>query len=211
MMKIKSAKIIFGIYLASFWRFLYATAPSDPTSTGDIPPSLLPPLPPVPTGNYWYLLWILFGLSLLTLFTFLCIKKLFKKRPATEIVLTSFQQFLKDLHKAKMNMGERNAKYFCSTLCDALKSYLQREYKLPMTCRTTEEFLKIFGKSTKFSWEKVSMLSDILQYSDIAKFAGEDLSFDLQKDLFLKTCYFSRDVRRLQQQSKSTISTPSVS
>ncbi|MDR2628692.1 MAG: hypothetical protein LBC30_01720 [Puniceicoccales bacterium] len=108
-------------------------------------------------------------------------------------------------------MGERNAKYFCSTLCDALKSYLQRESKLPMTCRTTKEFLKIFGKSTKFSWEKVSMLSDILQYSEVARFTGEDFSFDLQKDLLLKTCYFSPDVRRLQRQPKSTTSTPSVS
>ncbi|MDR0418458.1 MAG: hypothetical protein LBH08_03435 [Puniceicoccales bacterium] len=208
MMKIKSAKVVFGACLTSFCFFSYATVPLD--STKNAPPLLLPPLPPVPTGNYWHLLWIFLGLLLLILFAFWGIKKILKKRSAAEITLTSFQQFLKDLHKARLNMGERNAKYFCSALCDALKSYLQREYKLPITCRTTEEFLKIFGKSAKFSWEKVSMLSDILQYSDIAKFAGEDLSFDLQRDLFLKTCYFSRDVRRAQRQSKSMTSTPSA-
>jgi hypothetical protein len=209
MMKAKSTKVTFGIYLTSFWDLSHATMPSNGTSTENIPPSLLSPLPPVPTGDYWNFLWIFLGLLPLILLLFWGIKKIFNKRPTAEIVLTSFQQFLKDLHKAKVNMAEHNAKYFCSALCDALKSYLQREYKLPMTCRTTEEFLKIFGKSTKFSWEKVSMLSDILQYSDAAKFAGEHLSLDLQRDLFLKACNFSRDVRLAQRQPMTSTPSPS--
>jgi hypothetical protein len=203
-----SAKVAFfmGCALSFHAPVALSTVPPE-----NIPPDLRPSLPPVPTGNYWDRIWMALVLLLLALGIYSLIKKLRQKHPEKVIILPSFQQFLRDLHRAKINMGEHNAKHFCSVLCDALKAYLQREYKLPMTCRTTEEFLKLFGKSTKFSWEKISLLSDILQYSDRAKFAGEGLTIDLQRDLFLKACAFARSVRLMNQKPKPTNPTPSKS
>jgi hypothetical protein len=118
--------------------------------------------------------------------------------------LSSFQQFLKDLHRAKLHVNAQDSKAFCSALCFALKSYLQREYQLPITCRTTEEFLRLVNRSSQFSWDMASNLTDILQYSDQAKFAGQNFHRDLQKDLFLKTCRFALETKRIRRRTKAT-------
>jgi hypothetical protein len=168
---------------------------------GDIPTNLLPPLAPVETGNYWgvllvSLLMIVFLGGLWGLF--------FRRRHSTlsRKPLSSFQQLLRDLHRAKLHADTRDTKEFCSALCFALKSYVQREYQLPITCRTTEEFLKIVQNSSKFSWEIGSDLTDILLYSDQAKFAGIKFQNDFHKDLFLKACRFAREVKRIRRSTK---------
>jgi hypothetical protein len=167
----------------------------------DIPTALLPPLAPVETGNYWGIIL----LSLLITGLLVCVLWLFFHRRRSTLSskpLSSFQQLLRDLHRARLHADTKDTKEFCSALCFALKSYVQREYQLPITCRTTEEFLKIVQNSSKFSWEIASDLTDILLYSDQAKFAGIKFQNDFHRDLFLKTCRFVREVKRIR---KSTI------
>ena len=159
------------------------------------PDGLLPEIAPLPIGSYREIIvYSVLTVSLLLIFLFFLCKWIKKRRQKQIIPLTSFQQFLIDLHRAKDNIGD--AKHFCQTLCYALKSYLQRVYQLPLTCRTTEEFLKLFSKSTQISWEQVNLLSDVLQRSDMSKFAGESMTIDEQKELFIKTCRFIRFIRR---------------
>lgn len=159
----------------------------------EVPKELLPEIAPIPIGDYREPTYIFLGI-LLGLFSLWRIWRwLHRSSSKPTIPLTSYQQFLSDLRKARQLIGQ--APHFCSALCFALKAYLQREYRLPLTCRTTEEFLNLFSKSTQFSWQEVAMLSDVLQSSDGAKFAREALSEDIQKELFLKTCRFARFVR----------------
>ncbi|MDR1435554.1 MAG: hypothetical protein LBI77_04085 [Puniceicoccales bacterium] len=197
--------IIFQI--VSLSALLGATGVVDPhpnfPSNGDIPQALLPALAPVETGNYWKI--ILFSSLAIILSFLILILWLRRRRVFPAHSLTPFQQFLRDLHRAKLHIRTEDTKEFCSALCLALKSYLQREYQLPITCRTTEEFLRLFSKSSKFSWDIVSNLTDILQYSDQAKFAGKSFSFDLHRDLFLKTCFFIREVKRIRRSAKPKI------
>lgn len=168
--------------------FLYGAAEEN------APDKLLPEIAPLPIGSYRdIIIYFVLVLTLLSILCFFLWKWIKKRRQHSTIPLTSFQQFLVDLHRAKNNIGD--AKHFCQTLCYALKSYLQRVYQLPLTCRTTEEFLKLFSKSTQFSWEQVNLLSDVLQRSDMSKFAGEAMTVDEQKELFIKTCRFVRFIR----------------
>jgi hypothetical protein len=167
----------------------------------DIPTALLPPLAPVEVGSYWEIIL----LSLVIISLLVCLLGLFFHRRHFRSVskpLSSFQQLLRDLHRAKLHADTKDTKEFCSALCFALKSYVQREYQLPITCRTTEEFLKIVQNSSKFSWEIASDLTDILLYSDQAKFAGIKFQNDFHKDLFLKTCRFVREVKRIRRSAK---------
>jgi hypothetical protein len=182
----------------------YANTVSDPSlpADGDIPQTLLPALDPVETGNYWKI--ILFWAIVVIFLIFVLFLFLRKRQPLTA-PLSSFQQFLRDLHRAKLHVYTQDTREFCSALCFALKSYVQREYQLPITCRTTEEFLRLVNNSTKFSWEIASDLTDILQYSDQAKFAGKIFHQDFHKDLFLKTCRFAREVRRIRASKKITV------
>ncbi|MDR2372009.1 MAG: hypothetical protein LBD60_02575 [Puniceicoccales bacterium] len=191
-----------------FWTFSLLTvlATEMPVSDtlpvdDDIPTALLPPLAPVEVGSYWGIILIsLFIISLLV-----CLLGLFFHRWRSHAVskpLSSFQQLLRDLHRAKLHADTKDTKEFCSALCFALKSYVQREYQLPITCRTTEEFLKIVQNSSKFSWEIGSDLTDILLYSDQAKFAGIKFQNDFHKDLFLKACRFVREVKRIRRSAQ---------
>ncbi|MDR2807047.1 MAG: hypothetical protein LBB11_02740 [Puniceicoccales bacterium] len=177
-----------------------ATVSPHPLGNFDISQTLLPPLAPVETESYWkmaVLMSSLLGLSLLVLI-FLWRRRRIKPKANP---LSSFQQFLRDLHQAKLYINTQDTKAFCSTLCFALKSYLQREYQLPITCRTTEEFLRLFSKSSKFSWDMSSSLTYILQYSDQAKFAGQVFDHNFHRDLFLQTCHFVREVKRIRRQT----------
>jgi hypothetical protein len=170
----------------------------------DIPHTLLPPMAPVETGNYWSIALI----SIAVVAILLLILVLFLRKRYTQPIakpLSSFKLFLRDLHRARLHAETKDTKEFCTALCFALKSYVQREYQLPITCRTTEEFLKIVQNSSKFSWEFSSDLTDILQYSDQAKFAGELFPPNFHRDLFLKTCRFVREVKRIRHPIKAKI------
>jgi hypothetical protein len=181
-----------------------ALAPSNTSSVDDTPQALLPPIPPVETGNYWDI--ILF--SLLAIGSLIFLLSLFFRYRRPRLApkpLSSFQQLLRDLHRAKLHANTKDTKEFCSALCFAIKSYVQREYQLPITCRTTEEFIKIVQNSSKFSWEIASDLTNILLYSDQAKFAGIKFQNDFHKDLFLKACHFVREVKRIRRPAKTVI------
>ncbi|MDR0590659.1 MAG: hypothetical protein LBG09_02280 [Puniceicoccales bacterium] len=188
--------------------FCAGTADAPPLAPeNDVPKALLPALDPVATGSYGEIILfstiaiILLGLALLLFFRY-------RRRQPKAPPLSSFRRFLRDLHRAKLHVYTRDTKEFCSALCFALKSYVQREYQLPITCRTTEEFLRLVNQSTKFSWEIANDLGTVLQSSDQAKFAGENFHQDFHKDLFLKTCRFAREVRRIRAPKKMV--TPSV-
>ncbi|MDR3317380.1 MAG: hypothetical protein LBS71_01065 [Puniceicoccales bacterium] len=186
--------------------YLHATVTPTPNvpKNDDIPQALLPALTPIETGNYWNLAL----LTILIIILFIAILALwfrYYRRRNPQKPLTSFQQLLRDLHRARLHADANDTKEFCSALCFALKAYMQREYQLPITCRTTEEFLKLVGNSAKFSWEIASDLNDILQYSDQAKFAGKMFQQNLHKDLFLKACRFVREVKRIRRPAKPTM------
>jgi hypothetical protein len=181
---------------------LHAHSAADPhlPPEKDIPQALLPALGPVETGNYRKIILVS---AIAIIFLILILLLLIRRRRRTAPPLSSFQRFLRDLHRAKLHVSTQDTKEFCSALCFALKSYVQREYQLPITCRTTEEFLRLVNQSTKFSWEVASDLSTVLQCSDQAKFAGEIFPQDFHRDLFLKTCRFAREVRRIRAQRKT--------
>ncbi|MDE6576493.1 MAG: hypothetical protein K2L24_03835 [Opitutales bacterium] len=171
----------------------------------EVPKELLPEIPPLPIGDYRVPILTTLGI-LLGLFLLGMLWRWYRRSTALPALpLTSYQQLLSDLKKSRQLLGQ--APHFCSALCFALKSYLQREYHLPLTCRTTEEFLNLFSKSTQFSWQQVALLSDVLQSSDVAKFAREALTEDVQKELFIKTCRFARFVRIHHRKPKSTPAT----
>ncbi|MDR1906858.1 MAG: hypothetical protein LBQ03_01405 [Puniceicoccales bacterium] len=200
------AIIVFRIFSLLTARATEMPTPNTASASpdGDIPQTLLPAIAPVETGNYWKI--TLLSLAVAGILALILILFLRRRRslPPTK-PLSSFQLFLRDLHRARLHAKTKDTKEFCTALCFALKSYVQREYQLPITCRTTEEFLKIVQNSSKFSWEIASDLTDILQYSDQAKFAGIQFQSDFHRDLFLKTCRFVREVKRIRHPAKPVI------
>jgi hypothetical protein len=51
----------------------------------------------------------------------------------------------------------------------------------------------------------INNLTDILQYSDPAEFAGQRFPLYLHRDLFLKTYFFIRDVKLIHRSIKPKI------
>jgi hypothetical protein len=163
-----------------------------------------PPASPVETGNPWP--WYL-GASLLVMImagviyvTYWIIKR--RKQRLPTLTLTSPEQLLSDLKKAKKAIFLNHAGTFAILLSTGIRRYMEREFPNQNKTQTTEEFLQSFQRAERVDWATQSLLCDVLRISDQVKFAGRELKETERRTLYIKACSLALTLCRLRRNQK---------
>jgi hypothetical protein len=158
---------------------------------------------PVETGSLGlrYFLILLFALLLTALgVTAWMLKR--RRHDIPEEVLSSAEQLMVDLKKARQTLSLAQSKAFATLLSTGVRRYIEREFPRQSRTQTTEEFLHSFQQIERVNWETQSALCDVLRFSDQVKFAGQELSVLERRALYLKTCTLGLTLRRLYRQEQ---------
>jgi hypothetical protein len=107
------------------------------------------------------------GLSLVGLIVWL-IKR--KGKPVVPPKLPG-QIALEELGRISVEIETMNPYLFSIRVSDILRRYVTNQYALPVTRRTSVEFLTALAKSSPFSANEKSLLEDFLNRCDLIKFA----------------------------------------
>ena len=90
--------------------------------------------------------------------------------------LTAAQAALRDLERIRDLVTPARARAFCIAASDILRRYLERQFDVTVTKRTTEEFLQDIERSPQSGLvAHRPLLTDFLQRCDVVKFGGAAL------------------------------------
>ena len=130
------------------------------------------------TGPVDYFLlqpWMIFcAVASLLLFIGLTIWgiKSWRNRPVA--VKTPRQRALDLLARIETEIDKLTPYQFSIRVSDILRRYVTEQYQLPVTRRTSVEFLNALAGTTTFSTDEQSLLGDFLNRCDLIKFARYD-------------------------------------
>ena len=125
--------------------------------------------PPLESGPHWWP-WLLAGVPLLVTIVWLVQRR--RSRPTAE--LGPAEVALRQIAElAAMNAaGPADVERFHIQLSDVFRRYLEKRFDLPATRRTTAEFFAALASAGSLANGAQTLLSDIFQRCDVAKFAG---------------------------------------
>jgi hypothetical protein len=95
--------------------------------------------------------------------------KWWRRRPAK--ILTPRERALDQLARIETQIESLPPYRFSIRVSDILRGYVTEQYQLPVTRRTSVEFLNALAASSPFSADEQSLLSDFLNRCDLIKFA----------------------------------------
>jgi hypothetical protein len=130
------------------------------------PPEALPPLPSrlqwLPWAGLAGLVLVLTTVGLIMLRRWRCARQ----------VLSPEQWAARELIRLQeTSILSLNAASYHTVLSDVIRRYLTERYALPATLQTTAEFLATIRTSSRLSAEQQTLLRDLLERCDLAKFA----------------------------------------
>ena len=117
-----------------------------------------------------------------------------KKIFSVEKTLNSFEQVFRDLKSARKCISGDLCDVFAMKISSAVRTYIRREFNIKAEYITTEEFLDKFISNVDNEWYTISIVTDLLKLSDMAKFARRKLSIAQQRGIYSKACQFVRIV-----------------
>ena len=148
------------------------------TQTVDIR-AIRDPLPPEPDS---YTAWIVGG-AILALMLVLAVILLLR-RNARKPDPTQYEIALYELEHIFDTLENVDDSIFSLEISSVLRAYLEKELKIPVTERTTEEFLSDAASHPSFSGSPLEALKQFLELCDLAKFASQPLSIDQRRELY---------------------------
>jgi hypothetical protein len=114
-----------------------------------------------------------------------------RARPTRELL--PFEAALQRLEDIRALMYPAGAREFSTAVSDIVRSYIEQEFHLTATHRTTEEFLRDLLESSNASLARHrALLSEFLNQCDLVKFAGVSLSLQNMESLHHGACAFVR-------------------
>lgn len=148
----------------------------------------------VDTGSVWHIILLI---SIATIMVVVVIAMFHKYLPrkkilAEEKTLNSFEQVFLDLKNARKCISEASYDVFAMKVSSAVRSYIRREFDIHAEYITTEEFLDKFISNVDNEWYTISIVTELLRLSDMAKFAKRKLSIAQQRGIYSKACRFVR-------------------
>lgn len=148
----------------------------------------------VDTGSVWQIILWFFVTTILIIVVAVLAYKYWprKKILAEEKTLNSFQQVFRDLKSARKCISEDSYDIFAIKISSAVRAYIRREFSIHAEYITTEEFLDKFISNVDNEWYTISIVTDLLKLSDMAKFARRKLSIAQQRGIYSKACKFVR-------------------
>jgi hypothetical protein len=106
-----------------------------------------------------------------------------KRRPVPK-TLQPFEIALQRLDEVRRLLDPSSVREFSIALSDIVREYIEIEFKVTATHRTTEEFLHdLLGSSHSSLAAHRDLLAQFLQQCDIAKFAGISLSRQIMESM----------------------------
>lgn len=139
-----------------------------------------------------YLIWVILGLLLIGGLIYYL--KTRKKEEATEeemiAALPPFEEAIERLHKLdeKLLWQNNEVKKYYSELTEIIRSYIEKELKIPALESTTDELIDTLAdfndaKTIETSREAIRKLKELLQEADLVKFAkSKPLSHEIEED-----------------------------
>lgn len=139
-----------------------------------------------------YLIWVILGLLLIGGLIYYL--KTRKKEEATEeemiAALPPFEEAIERLHKLdeKLLWQNNEVKKYYSELTEIIRSYIEKELKIPALESTTDELKDTLAdfndaKTIETSREAIRKLKELLQEADLVKFAkSKPLSHEIEED-----------------------------
>jgi hypothetical protein len=116
-----------------------------------------------------------------------------RRRARPTRALLPFETALQRLEDIRALMHPAGAREFSTAVSDIVRGYIEQEFHLTATHRTTEEFLRDLLESSNSSLARHrALLSEFLNQCDLVKFAGISLSLQNMESLRLSACAFVR-------------------
>jgi hypothetical protein len=107
-----------------------------------------------------------------------------RRRPAARPLLP-FEIALRRLEGTRGLLHPSSVREFSIAISDIVRQYIEEEFKVTATHRTTEEFLRdLLNSSITALAAHRSLLTEFLRQCDIAKFAGVTLSTQIMEALY---------------------------
>ncbi len=116
--------------------------------------------------------WMIFcavAVTLLLIGLLVWLVKWWRRRPAK--ILTPRERAIDQLARIENQIETLPPYQFSIRVSDILRRYVTEQYQLPVTRRTSVEFLNTLAANSSFSAEEQSLLSDFLNRCDLIKFA----------------------------------------
>jgi hypothetical protein len=127
-----------------------------------------------------------------------------QRRKVQARVLLPHEIALQELERARAAMQPGAGREFGGAVSDIVRSYIERQFRLEATQRTTQEFLQqlLDAADTPLARQR-PLLSDFLQQCDVVKFAGGALSAQGFDSLFESARRFVRETAQSETQHVS--------
>ena len=94
-----------------------------------------------------------------------------------EVVLLPFEFALQRLDATRAMMRTETGRQFGGAVSDIVRQYIERQFNVTLTQRTTEEFMQSLMSSDNSALApQRPLLAEFLQQSDVIKFAGGSLA-----------------------------------
>lgn len=120
-------------------------------------------------------LWLIFAatfvaLAVLGLITWFFIRRSRRPKPTQPAKARALEL----LRRAREQITEATPYEFSIRVSDILRRYVTEQYQLPVTRQTSVEFLETLTKTSPFSEDERSLLTEFLNRCDLIKFARYD-------------------------------------
>lgn len=142
-----------------------------PVKAGAGEPDLAGAMPKVPAKHPWR--WVVLGIVLAALAAWGVVAWLKRPRAASVPLAPPWERAERDLEKLEADVaGERTALGTAFVrLTDLVRRYLEERYRLPVTSRTTDEFMRDMRDDSPLPDAEQPFLRDFLSSADLVKFA----------------------------------------
>jgi hypothetical protein len=114
-------------------------------------------------------------------------------------ILLPFEIALQELDRARGMMQPAIGRQFGGRVSDIVRHYIETQFKVTVTQRTTEEFLQdLMSSSSSALAQQRPLLAEFLQQSDLIKFAGDSLSLQSLESLLQSARRLVRETAQVQ-------------
>jgi len=130
---------------------------------------------PIHIVSPWLIAAYVAGVIIVLVLIWLIIKYI--TRPAPVIIRKFYEIAFEALHKVKTSMNEVDSREFSIQISNVIRTYIEGRFKVVSTKSTTDEFMDMIrGEKQGPLKDHMDQLHDFLEYCDLAKFAGCELT-----------------------------------
>jgi hypothetical protein len=122
---------------------------------------------------------------------------LWRHRGARGPLLEPYELALQQLDEARRHLQPGSGREFAGTVSDIVRRYIELQFRVTVSRRTTEEFLQdLLSASNTTLAQQRPLLGEFLGQSDLIKFAGNSLTMQTLDSLLQSARHLVRETAR---------------